>query len=50
MLSWFQANDKYLSCPKTVFKHQKLTPECILSQIDTLHKPLGGGGLINYVA
>ena len=41
MLSWFQANDKYLSCPRTISKHQKWTPGCILSQIDTLHRPLG---------
>ena len=41
MLSWFQANDKYLSCPRTISKHQKWSPGCILSQIDTLHRPLG---------
>ena len=41
MLSWFQANGKYLSCPRTISKHQKWTPGCILSQIDTLHRPLG---------
>ena len=41
MLSWFQANDKYLPCPRTISKHQKWSPGCILSQIDTLHRPLG---------